>query len=118
MSETVTDIMFAKQVLEFLNIPVQLPIEEHVDNVGAMFLAKNATTGQRTRHINVRYHYVREYIKNGQVIIRFVRSEENMADPFTKKTSKEIYSKHTGGYVNEVNQDSTLRNRQGVGVEN
>jgi len=75
LSEVVTEIMVAKQVLEFLEIPVTLPIEVHVDNVGAIFLATNATTGQRTRHIDVRYHYVREYIEDGQVIIRLSRAE-------------------------------------------
>ena len=116
MSEVVTEIMFVKQILEFLKIPVKLPIEVHVDNIGAIYLAKNAMTGQRTRHIDVRYHYVREYIENGEVIIRFVRSEENQADPFTKNTTKETYEHHTDIYMSEVEDMSTPRNREGVGV--
>jgi len=113
LSDVVTEIMFAKQVLEFLEIPVTLPIEVHVDNVGAIFLATNATTGQRTRHIDVRYHYVREYIEDGQVIIRFVKSGDNKADPYTKNTSKEIYEKHTQAYMDE---NEMVRNREGVGI--
>jgi len=81
LSEVATEILFAKQVLEFLGVPTALPIEVHVENVGAMFLANNATTGQRTRHIDVRYHYVREYIDDGIMVICFVWSEKNKADP-------------------------------------
>ena len=78
---------------------MELPIDIHVDNVGAIFLANNANTGQRTRHIDVRYHYVREYIEDGIVMIRFVKSEDNDADPYTKNTPNNIYEKHTSKYM-------------------
>jgi len=39
----------------------------NVDNVGAIYLAKNETMGQHTKHIDVRHHFVREYIEDGIV---------------------------------------------------
>jgi len=109
VSEVCTEVMFVKQVLEFLHVPVKLPIEVHVDNVGAIFLANNATTGQHTRHIDVRHHYVREYIENDIVVIRFVKSGDNDVDPYTKNTAKEIFEKHGSKYM------TTVHNREGVG---
>jgi len=109
VSEVCAEIMFVKQVMEFLHIPVKLPIVVHVDNVGAIFLANNATTGQRTRHIDVRHHYVREYIEDNILAIRFVKSEDNDGDPYTKNTTQEIFKKHTGKYM------ATVHNREGVG---
>jgi hypothetical protein len=44
--------------------------------------------GQCTKHIDVHHHFVREYIEDGIVKIVFVRSEENMADPFTKNMKR------------------------------
>jgi hypothetical protein len=44
----------------------------NVDNVGAIYLASNATTSQRMRHIDVRYHFVRDYVEDGVVQIVFV----------------------------------------------
>jgi len=113
ISEVTMDIMFVKQILEFLKIPVQLPIQVHVDNVGAIFLTKNATTGPRTRHIDARYHYVREYIEDGQVVIVFVRSADNVADTYTKNTTMDVFDKHTTNYMTET-EDDTARNREGV----
>ncbi len=72
-SEVCAEIMSIKQVLEFLKVKVELPIVVNVDNVGAIYLASNATTSQQTRHIDVCYHFVRDYLENGVVQIVFVR---------------------------------------------
>ena len=72
LSEVCAEIMFIKQVLEFFKVKVELPIVVNVDNVGAIYLASNATTSQRMRHIDVRYHFVRDYVEDGVVQIVFV----------------------------------------------
>jgi hypothetical protein len=71
------DIMFIKGILEFLDIMVELPIFVHVDNIGAIFMANNATTSTRTKHVDTIYHYVKEYIEDGIVKIVFVKSCDN-----------------------------------------
>ena len=65
-----------------------------VDNVGAIFLDKNKAVSDRTKHIDMRYHFVREFIEDGVVKVVFVRSEDNDADLFTKNVSSDIYEKH------------------------
>ena len=62
MSDMVTEIIFIKNTLEFLGIKVELPIVVHVDNIGAIYLANNATLSNRTKHIDTRYHYTREVL--------------------------------------------------------
>ena len=98
MSELVQEIMFLKQILEFLKVRVNYPIIVNCDNVGVIFLAENAT-GQRTKHVDIRYHYVREFVDEGVVKIVFVRSEENEADLFTKNLNEELTNKHTSKYM-------------------
>jgi predicted site-specific integrase-resolvase len=49
--------------------------------------SENLATTSRTRHVDVRYHYVREYVEDGFVKIVLVRSEDNLADEFTKNDS-------------------------------
>jgi Reverse transcriptase (RNA-dependent DNA polymerase) len=99
VSEVCAEILFLRQVIEFLGMQVVLPIIVRVDNIGAIYLATNSTTGQRTRHIDVRYHFVREYVEEGTVKIIFVRSAENDADIYTKNTSAGLYDKHTAKYM-------------------
>jgi hypothetical protein len=102
VSEVCAEVLFIKQVLEFLGVQVVLPIEIMVDNIGAIFLANNYTMSQRTRHIDIRYHFVREYIEDGTVIIKFVRSEDNDADIFTKNLGTQLYHKHSSKFMDDM----------------
>lgn len=45
-SEMYTEIVFIKMVIESMGLKVKLPIKVFVDNIGAIFLANNTTTGQ------------------------------------------------------------------------
>jgi hypothetical protein len=69
MSEVCAEIMFLKQVLKFLKIQVTLPIIVQVDNVGAIYLAHNAVSGPRMKHVDIRYHFVRDYIEAGVNVV-------------------------------------------------
>ena len=99
LSEAVREIKFITQVLVSMNLPVEYPIMVHVDNVGAIFLANNKTTSDRTKHVDIRHHFVREYIEDGIVKIIFVMSSENDADDFTKNLPGEAYEKHSNKFV-------------------
>ena len=67
VSEVAMEILYVVGILNFLGVEVKYPIEVNVDNIGAVYLSKNATTGSRTKHIDARYHFVREYIEDGVV---------------------------------------------------
>jgi hypothetical protein len=87
------------QILQSLSIPVKIPVIVRVDNVGAIFLAENVTTSQRTRHIDVRYHFVREFVMDGFIKIVFVRTAENKSDMFTKNVNGDTYDAHSKDFV-------------------
>ena len=72
----VKELKFIIQVLETMKVNVKLPITVHIDNVGAIFMATNHTSSDRTKHVDVRYHFVREFIEDGVVKIKFIRSKE------------------------------------------
>ena len=95
ISEVVTEILYIKMMVEFLDGKLDLPVQVKVDNLGAIYLSKSASTSSRTKHIDTHYHFVREYVEDGVIQIEFVRSEENQADIFTKNLPKESYSKHS-----------------------
>jgi hypothetical protein len=105
ISELCAEIMFVKQILEFLKIEVVLPIIVRVDNVGAIYLANNAVSGPRTKHVDIRYHFVRDYIEEGTVKIVFVRSEENDSDLYTKNLGEELFKKHSEKYIHAISED-------------
>jgi hypothetical protein len=69
MLEAVKEIRFIYLLLKGMGVDFKLPIVVRCDNVGAIFMAENLSSGIRTRHINTRYHFVREYIKYGLIKI-------------------------------------------------
>ena len=58
-----------------MEIKVTLPIIVRVDNVGAIFMSENASTSGRTRHVDIRYPYVREFVEEGFLKVVFVRTK-------------------------------------------
>ena len=65
------------------------------DNEGAIFLAKNQQVGQRTKHIDVRHHYIRDLLSEGKVVLGKIPTDENISDINTKNTPQAIHTKHS-----------------------
>jgi len=61
------------------------------DNMSAISMARNPIFHQRTRHINRKYHFIREALQEGVINIQFCRSEEQLADIFTKALPKDRF---------------------------
>ena len=107
MSEVAKEVIFAKQLIESMGITIQMPIVIRVDNVGAIYIGNNYTTSQRTKHIDIRAHFVREFIEDGIIKVIFIRSEDNDADIFTKNTTEELFKKHSTKNVEAVNKNTS-----------
>ena len=71
------------------NLPTPVPI--YCDNKSAKDLAHNPVHHERTKHIDIRYHRIREFILDGTVALHYVKSEDNPADIFTKSVSVSIF---------------------------
>ena len=85
-----------------------------VNNLGATWLSNNRTTSDRTKHIDIKTSFVKEYQEDGKIIIKFVKSEDNEADIFTKNTTNVILHNHQKKLVwdkiivdNEIKQELT-----------
>jgi hypothetical protein len=64
------------------------------DNTGAIFLVKNQQVSARTKHIDIRHHFIREYYESKHFYIKYVKSEDNESDILTKNTTEKILRKH------------------------
>lgn len=61
----------------------------NADNQGMMNLAKNPILSQRTKHVDIIYHFVRERVARGDVMFRYVPTGQMLADVFTKALPKQ-----------------------------
>ena len=94
LSEVVKELKFIIQLLETMKIQVEIPIAVYVDNVGTKWLSNNQTTSERTKHVQIRTAFVKEYQEEGRILIKFVKSEDNDADINTKNTANVTFQKH------------------------
>ncbi|KAM1838444.1 hypothetical protein ACFX14_020106 [Malus domestica] len=62
----------------------QKQVEVHCDSQSAIYLAKYQVHHARTKHIDVRYHFVREIVGEGEIILQKIPTKDNPADMLTK----------------------------------
>ncbi|KAL1204565.1 Retrovirus-related Pol polyprotein from transposon RE2 [Cardamine amara subsp. amara] len=97
MKKLTNELVWLKALLKDLGIESTSPITMHCDNQAAIHIATNSVFHERTKHIEVDCHKVREKIVEGVILPCYTRSEDQLADIFTKATSlkicNHIYSK-------------------------
>ena len=79
---------FLRQLLADLVGPPCEVIRMYVDNQGAIALANNPVHHKRSKHIDVKYHFLRLEIQNGNLKLTYVPTENNVADIFTKPVTR------------------------------
>ena len=71
----------------------------HEENQSAIALADSETTTRRSKHVDVKYHYIRDEVTKGAVTVHYVPSEENCADIFRKALSQPLFSRHAKNLI-------------------
>ena len=56
------------------------------------------------QHVNIRYHYICEYVEDGTVKVVFVKSSANEADLFTKNLNEQATKKHVSKFMEDVEE--------------
>ncbi|EKD14770.1 retrotransposon protein, putative, unclassified [Drepanopeziza brunnea f. sp. 'multigermtubi' MB_m1] len=80
--------VYIKQFLTELGYYMQDKFPLYTDNNGALLLAKNPVFHERTKHIAVKYHYIRDLINKGIIDLVYIRTLNQKADGFTKALDK------------------------------
>ena len=63
------------------------------DNTSAIAITENPVQHSRTKHIDIKYHFIREHVMNGTMELYFVPSEKQLADIFTKPLDESTFSR-------------------------
>ena len=66
------------------------------DNESAVKIANNPIQHSRTKHIEIRHHFLRDSVANENILLRNVRSEDQLADIFTKPLNEVTFSRLRG----------------------
>ena len=83
ITEVVKEAIWIQGLLDDLGVG-QKQVTVFCDSQSAIHLAKNQVYHARTKHIDVRYHFVREIIEEGGVLVQKIKTHDNPADMLTK----------------------------------
>ena len=70
------------------------PIVIREDNQACIQLAKNFMVSKKSKHIRVRFHYVRQQQRDGVIDLEYINSKDNPADLFTKVLADPLFTLH------------------------
>ena len=67
------------------------PMTLYCDNTSAINISKNLVMHTKTKHIAIKYHYVRELVQDKEVMMEYVNTKEKIANIFTKALPKDAH---------------------------
>jgi hypothetical protein len=91
LTRAMKQILWMHSAMDEVGYPQPKPALLWNDNAGAIALTKNAKHNSRVKHIDIRYHYIRERVEEGDIEVRHVNSANNLADMFTKQLSRLLH---------------------------
>ena len=83
-----TQILWMKQNLQDLQVTYDEPIPILCDNTSAISISKNPVMHSKTKHIPIKYHFLREQVTEKHIKLEYIETKEQIADIFTKPLPK------------------------------
>lgn len=78
------ELLYLQLLIEELYTKLPLPTPIYCDNQAAIALASKPKSQARTKHIDIRFHFVRRHVKDGTFTLLYCPTDDNVADAFTK----------------------------------
>nr|KYP46081.1 Retrovirus-related Pol polyprotein from transposon TNT 1-94 [Cajanus cajan] len=92
-AEYSTQAVWLRKMLEVMHQKQNTPTVIFCDNKSAIALCKNLVVHGRSKHIDIRFHKIRELVAEKEVAIEYCQIEEQVADIFTKPLKVELFYK-------------------------
>nr|KYP65665.1 Copia protein [Cajanus cajan] len=84
MTNATSEIIWLRGLLSALQVPCCDSTILHCDNQSAIHIANNPVFHERTKHIEVDFHFIREHIQSGTIFASYLHTRQQLADIFTK----------------------------------
>ncbi|MCH80620.1 cysteine-rich RLK (receptor-like protein kinase) 8 [Trifolium medium] len=82
------EVLWIKKFMEELKIPGPTPIKAYCDNKAAISIAHNPVQHDRTKHVEVDKHFIKEKIDSGEICMSYIPTTSQVADVLTKSLPK------------------------------
>jgi hypothetical protein len=105
-TQAVKEALWLKQLLTEIGFTQSHPILIHSDNQGCIALTKNPAYHSRTKHIDIRHHFIRDSVEVGDIELQYCATDDMVADVLTKALARDKHEKHTAGRGLSHSKDS------------
>ncbi|KAK6118000.1 hypothetical protein DH2020_048255 [Rehmannia glutinosa] len=95
-TSAVQEAIWLRRFLQSLRITAHVDdaVVVYCDNTSALAYAKDPKYHGRTKHIDTRYHCIRESVAQGQTVLRYIPTSDMVADPSTKPLHRDVFQRH------------------------
>ena len=94
--------MYARSILNDLNVSQDKATVLFEDNRGALLMAQQRQPTKRTRHMDVKYFAVSDWVEKDLITVTAIPTAENVADAFTKQTPRNLFYRHYDKLIGRV----------------
>ncbi|XP_071909660.1 uncharacterized protein [Coffea arabica] len=91
VAQGICEVIWIRRILQELKVSEVLPMKLYCDNKAAISIAHNPVLHDRTKHVEVDKHFIKEKIEGGVVCMTYVPTRDQVADLLTKSLPKKQF---------------------------
>lgn len=88
----ITEVLWLHKLFRDLGLPINQPTPLFCDNKASISISENPVQHDRTKHVEIDRHFIKEKLDAGLITLPFVRSEDQLADVLTKAINGRSFS--------------------------
>lgn len=94
LTHALREALWVRLFLVLLRLPVPRPFPIASDNQSTLFIANSDSVSTRSKHIDIKYHFIRSQLDDGTFTTVWVPTGDMIADIFTKSLPIDLHYKH------------------------
>ena len=96
LARGICEALWIRRILEELNLSFEPTVNMYCDNQAALSIAHNPVHHNRTKHVEIDHHFIKEKIDSGVIKMKHIPTKEQIADILTKVLSSQQFDNRTG----------------------
>ena len=105
MSNAAQEMLWLLGFLKEIQMKIKLPVTVDCDNMSAIAVSKNDGKYQRTKHIDIRHHFVRDLVKKGILQVTWVPTKSQLADVLTKCVTTNQFENLRKAFLSNIGEE-------------
>ena len=107
VANVVAEVSWLRQLLVELHVPLRRTALVYCDNISTVYMSSNPVQHQRTKHVEIDLHFVRERVATGDVRVLYVPTSSQYADIFTKGLPSSVFTEFRSSLNVQAPDDQT-----------